>query len=176
MRYSWPDRIFVYQQSWVEVPRNVGSCLQTGFLNSFGTAKVKTRRPPVRARLKTRGISKTSQVCHTCNRTAQHPVVKRPAVRLRNVPLMVFRVGQVNSGHSPLRGVVHTFMGVPRGKWNSEVPHIRSRRQRTDIAKYSFVNRTIQDWNQLPAEVLGTLPCKLKTLKKRVRKAIIQMS
>jgi len=28
----------------------------------------------------------------------------------------------------------------------------------TDIRKYSFVNRTIQDWNQLPAEVLGTLP------------------
>jgi len=30
-------------------------------------------------------------------------------------------------------------------------------------------------WNQLPAEVLGTLPCKLKTLKKRVRKAIIEV-
>ena len=53
---------------------------------------------------------------------------------------------------------------------------IRSRRQRTDIGKYSFVNRTIQDWNQLPAEVLGTLPCKLNTLKKRVRKAIIEVS
>ena len=52
---------------------------------------------------------------------------------------------------------------------------IRSRRQRTDIGKYSFVNRTIQDWNQLPAEVLGMLPCKLKTLKKRVRKAIIEV-
>ena len=33
---------------------------------------------------------------------------------------------------------------------------MRSRRQRTDIGKYSFVNRT----NQSPAEVLGTLPCK----------------
>ena len=44
-----------------------------------------------------------------------------------------------------------------------------------DIGKYSFVNRTIQDWNQLPVEVLGTLPCKSKTLKKRVRKAIIEM-
>ena len=53
---------------------------------------------------------------------------------------------------------------------------IRSRRQRTDIGKYSFLNRTIQDWNQLPAEVLGTLPCKLNTLKKRVRKAIIEVS
>ena len=27
-----------------------------------------------------------------------------------------------------------------------------------DIGKYSFVNRTIQDWNQLPAEVLGISP------------------
>jgi hypothetical protein len=51
----------------------------------------------------------------------------------------------------------------------SRVDHeqkIRSRRQRTDIGKYSFVNKTIQDWNQLPAEVLGTLPCKLNTLKR----------
>jgi len=53
---------------------------------------------------------------------------------------------------------------------------IRSRRQMTDIGKYSFVNRTIQDWNQLPAEVLGTFPCKLKTLKKRARKSIIEVS
>ena len=53
---------------------------------------------------------------------------------------------------------------------------IRSRRQRTDIGKHSFVNRTIQDWNQLPAEVLGNLPCKLKTLKKRARKVIIEVS
>jgi len=49
---------------------------------------------------------------------------------------------------------------------------IRSMRQRTDIGKYSFVNRNLQDWNQLPAEVLGTLPCKPNTLKKRVRKVI----
>jgi hypothetical protein len=61
----------------------------------------------------------------------------------------------------------------------SRVDHerkIRSRRQRTDTGKYSFVNRTIQDWNQLPAEVLGTVPCKANTLKKRVRKAIIEVS
>ena len=60
----------------------------------------------------------------------------------------------------------------------SRVDHvrkIRSRRQRTDIGKYSFVNRTFEDWNQLPAEVLGTLPCKQNTLKKRVKKAIIEV-
>jgi hypothetical protein len=38
------------------------------------------------------------------------------------------------------------------------------------------VNKTIEDWNQLPAEVLGTLPCKLNTLKKRIRKAIIEVN
>ena len=42
-----------------------------------------------------------------------------------------------------------------------------------DIRKYSFVNRTINNWNQLPAGALGTFPCKLKIFRKRVRKAII---
>jgi hypothetical protein len=53
---------------------------------------------------------------------------------------------------------------------------IRSRRQRTDIRKYSFVNRTIQHWNQLPTEVLRILPCKPITFKKRVRKVIIELN
>jgi hypothetical protein len=32
-----------------------------------------------------------------------------------------------------------------------------STKQRTDIKKYSFVNRTIQLWNQLPEDAVGTL-------------------
>jgi hypothetical protein len=51
---------------------------------------------------------------------------------------------------------------------------IRSMKQRTDIGKYSFVNRTIQHWNKLPADVIGNLPCKQNTFKKSVRKAIIK--
>ena len=35
------------------------------------------------------------------------------------------------------------------------VQKIRNRKQRMDIRKYSFVNRTIKNWDQLPAEVLG---------------------
>jgi hypothetical protein len=68
---------------------------------------------------------------------------------------------------------------LQRQHYLSRVDHerkIKHRRQRADIGKYSFVNRTIQDWNQIPAEVLGTLPCKLNTLKKRARKAIIEVS
>ena len=33
------------------------------------------------------------------------------------------------------------------------VRKIRDRKQITDIGKYSFVNRTIKNWNQIPAEV-----------------------
>ena len=58
----------------------------------------------------------------------------------------------------------------------SRVDHvwkIRGRKQRMDIRKYSFVNRTIKKWNQLPAEALGTFPCKSKIFRNRVRKAII---
>ena len=53
---------------------------------------------------------------------------------------------------------------------------IRSMGQRTDIGKYIFVNRTIQHWNQIPAGVLGTLPCNRITFKKRVRKVIIELN
>jgi len=57
----------------------------------------------------------------------------------------------------------------------SRVDHereIRNRRQRTDIEKYSFVNRIIRLWNWLPAGILGTLPCKPNAFRKRVRKVI----
>jgi hypothetical protein len=46
---------------------------------------------------------------------------------------------------------------------------IRSRNQKTDIGKYSFVNRTIQLWNQLSADALGTVSCKRNNFRKRVR-------
>jgi hypothetical protein len=50
---------------------------------------------------------------------------------------------------------------------------IRGRKQRTDIGEYCFVNRTIKNWKQLPAEALGTSPCKTKIFRKRVKKTII---
>jgi hypothetical protein len=39
-----------------------------------------------------------------------------------------------------------------------------------DIGKYSFVNRTIKNWNQLPSVALGTFP---KNFRETVRNAII---
>jgi hypothetical protein len=35
-----------------------------------------------------------------------------------------------------------------------------------------FLNRTIQLWNQLPEDALGTLSCKPSSFRKRVRKVI----
>jgi len=49
---------------------------------------------------------------------------------------------------------------------------IRSRKHRTDVGKYSFVNRTIKSWNQLPASVLASFPCKLNTFRKRVKNVV----
>jgi hypothetical protein len=47
-------------------------------------------------------------------------------------------------------------------------------KQGTDIGKDSFVNRTIKNWNQLPAEALGTFPFKPNIFRKSVKKAIIK--
>jgi hypothetical protein len=54
---------------------------------------------------------------------------------------------------------------------------IRNRRQRRDIGKYFYVNRTIQLWNKLPMNVPGTFPSKPKpsTFKKRDRKVISEV-
>jgi hypothetical protein len=49
---------------------------------------------------------------------------------------------------------------------------ITSRKQRTDIGKYSFVNRIIINWNQLSTDILASLPCKLNTFRKRVKKVV----
>jgi len=68
---------------------------------------------------------------------------------------------------------------LQRPHYLSRVDHerkIRSRRKRPDIGKYYFVNKTIQHWTQLPAEVLGILPCKTITFKKRVRNVIIELN
>jgi hypothetical protein len=60
----------------------------------------------------------------------------------------------------------------------SRVDHdrkIRSRKQRTDIEKYSFVNRTIQIWNQLPADALGTVSFRRSNFREKIRKVVSQV-
>jgi hypothetical protein len=49
---------------------------------------------------------------------------------------------------------------------------IRARKQSTDVGKYSFVNRTITDWNQLSEGEIGALTGNTSSFRKRVRKVI----
>ena len=49
---------------------------------------------------------------------------------------------------------------------------IRTRKQRKDVGKYSFVNRTIKSCNQLPAGLPASFPCKLNTFRKRVKNVV----
>ena len=46
-------------------------------------------------------------------------------------------------------------------------------KQRTDVGKYYFVNRTIISWNQLAAGLLASFSCKLNTFRKRVKNIFI---
>jgi len=58
----------------------------------------------------------------------------------------------------------------------SRVDHywkIRTRKQRTEIGKYSFVNRSITDWNHLPEGVIGTSQGKKHIFKTGIRKVKI---
>jgi hypothetical protein len=56
--------------------------------------------------------------------------------------------------------------------WDYHNWKIRTRKQKTDVGKYSFVNRTIKSWNQLPASLLASFPCKLNVFRKRVKNVV----
>jgi hypothetical protein len=43
---------------------------------------------------------------------------------------------------------------------------------RTDVGKYSFVNRTVTEWNQLTEWEIGALTGNTYSFRKRVRKVI----
>ena len=68
-----------------------------------------------------------------------------------------------------------TWGGLRRPSYLSRVDHIRKisdRKQTADIGKYSFVNITFRNWNQLPAEALGLSRVKLKFLETDLRKKL----
>ena len=49
---------------------------------------------------------------------------------------------------------------------------IKPRRQRTDIKKYSFLNRGISEWNKLPVSLLRPLPKNVISFKKKCSKIL----
>ena len=69
---------------------------------------------------------------------------------------------------------LHNFSSVNKvPSYLSRVDHywkIRPRKQRTGIGKYSFVNRSITDWNRLPERAIGTSNGKTNIFKTGFRK------
>jgi hypothetical protein len=87
----------------------------------------------------------------------------------------IARIRALFKGYSGERAWKFIGDRLQRPNYLSRIDHdwkIRNRRQRTDIGKCSFVNRTNRLWYRLRAEILGTLPCKPSAFRKRVRKMI----
>jgi hypothetical protein len=86
-----------------------------------------------------------------------------------------FGTAQIDSPNMrPFQGI-HWGMGLERLlkpcylRREDHNQKIRTRKQRTDVGKYSFVNRIIKSWNQLPTRLLPSIPSKLNTFRKRVK-------
>ena len=56
--------------------------------------------------------------------------------------------------------------------WDDLNRKLRTRKQRTDIGKYSLVSRTVESWNQLPAGLIASFFYKLNTYRKRVKNVV----
>ena len=111
--------------------------------------------------------------------TVVYDVQNKRVFRKSNEKIQVLLKWENNNGYTGERAWKAIGDRLQRSHYLTGVDHerkIRSRRQRTDIGKYSFVNRTFQHWNQLPAEVLGILPCKPITFKKRIKKVVIELN
>jgi hypothetical protein len=64
-------------------------------------------------------------------------------------------------------GTVYTRVFRNEHNWK-----IKTMRKRTNYGKYSFINKTIKSWNQLPAGLLASFPSKQISLKKRDKNAV----
>ena len=51
-------------------------------------------------------------------------------------------------------------------------PEIRTRKERTDVGKYSFLNRIIKYWKKLTGDLLSSFPFKLNPFRQRVKNIV----
>ena len=88
---------FLSQQSVMSVSKRAGF-LSLNRISGLGQ-RVTKQGPRATAALRTREVLKTSQGCHTCNRTDQHPEVTCPAVRY--LQLLLMKSGPVQLAQTP---------------------------------------------------------------------------
>jgi len=90
----------------------------------------------------------------------------------------IFGAAQEDSAHVCVLQSVYRREGVESDGDRLQAPRyltrvdnlwkIRARKQRTDIGKYSFVNSSITDRDNLPTGAIGTYRGKTRTFKTRV--------
>jgi hypothetical protein len=110
--------------------------------------------------------NRAAKFAHNTNETDWETLAQRRMIA------RICALFKVYTGRRAWKAIGHRLL---KPCYLSRVDHnrkIRTRKQRTDVGKYSFVNRTVQSWNQLPARLLATFRCKLSTFRKRVRKTI----
>ena len=78
----------------------------------------------------------------------------------------VYNAWNCKDGWEELRARFHTPNYRGRGDHSLK---IKEREQKTDVAKYSFINRGIREWNALPGEVLIPMPKNSKVFKSKIK-------
>ncbi len=70
---------------------------------------------------------------------------------------------------SPAWAEITKRLGSPsRVGRNDHTCKIKSRGQRSDVGKYSYVNRTIKNWNEIPAAVVEPFPGSVGVFRRRL--------
>jgi len=85
----------------------------------------------------------------------------------------IYALLKLVTGEEAWKSIRDSLQGPYHLKRNDHDRKIRARKQRIKIGKYSFLNRKIKLWNQLPAEVLAISFCKPHSFRKRVREVFI---
>ena len=78
---------------------------------------------------------------------------------IQDVPGLTVTTSGFNSRADSESKTSHTHTHTHGSDWQRfrSYKFLKYRNQRTDVGKYSFVNRTITDWNQLTEEEIGAL-------------------
>jgi hypothetical protein len=79
---------------------------------------------------------------------------------------------KANTGRRVWKGIGDGLLKLCYLNRDNHHQNIWIRKQRTDVDKYSFKNRTIRSWNQLHARLLASFLCKINMFRKKVKNGV----
>jgi hypothetical protein len=82
------------------------------------------------------------------------------------VILLTIMAWKVEMAWKEIRDLLQAPCYMSRGDHSRK---IRASKVKTDVGKFSFINRTIADWNRLPERTIGISPVKTHIFRRRVR-------